>query len=254
MLTKFWDNLTTEDVTKLSRDIILIAPFSSIEQHGSHLPLNTDRVILDKILQKFCENNKKNKDFIILPNLSIGSASEHLDFEGTLSIDSINYINFCINYFDSILSKKFKKLLLINSHGGQTNHIEVIAKELKKKYNSINIIKTNYFQFEGYEKIISKNELEFGYHGGEFETSLMLYLAKDYVKINKIKKNKLSPDYQSKNIIGFEKNIKKQWTTKEISKNGIIGNPLLANFKKGEKLTNIALKTLKKIIEEFKSH
>ena len=50
------------------------------------------------------------------------------------------------------------------------------------------------------------------------------------------------------------KNIKKQWTTKEINKNGIIGNPLLANFKKGEKLTNIALKTLKKIIEEFKSH
>ena len=91
--------------------LFLLHPFSSIEQHGSHLPLNTDRVILDKILQKLCENNKKNNDFIILPNLSIGSASEHLDFEGTLSIDSINYINFCINYFDSILSKKFKKLL-----------------------------------------------------------------------------------------------------------------------------------------------
>lgn len=139
----------------------------------------------------------------------------------------------------------------LNGKGGW---IEVIAKELKKKYNTINIIKTNYFQFEGYEKIISKNELEFGYHGGEFETSLMLYLAKNYVKINKIKKNKLSPDYKSKNIIGYEKNIKKQWTTKEINKNGIIGNPLLANFEKGEELTNIALKTLKKIIQEFKLH
>ena len=52
MLTKFWDNLTTEDISRLSRNVILIAPFSSIEQHGSHLPLNTDRVILDKILQK----------------------------------------------------------------------------------------------------------------------------------------------------------------------------------------------------------
>ena len=50
MLTKFWNNLTTQEISKLSRNTIIIAPFSAIEQHGSHLPLNTDKIILDKLI------------------------------------------------------------------------------------------------------------------------------------------------------------------------------------------------------------
>ena len=69
MLTKFWNNLTTEEITKLSRNTIIIVPFSAIEQHGSHLPINTDKIILDKIIDKFCEENIKSKDFVVLPNL-----------------------------------------------------------------------------------------------------------------------------------------------------------------------------------------
>ena len=106
MLTKFWNNLTTEEITKLSRNTIIIAPFSAIEQHGSHLPINTDKIILDKIIDKFCEENKKNKDFVVLPNLCIGSSSEHDSFQGTLIVDSVNYINFCLNYLESVFSKK----------------------------------------------------------------------------------------------------------------------------------------------------
>ena len=91
MLTKFWNNLTTEEITKLSRNTIIIVPFSAIEQHGSHLPVNTDKIILDKIIDKFCEKNKKSKDFVVLPNLCIGSSSEHDNFQGTLSVDSVSY-------------------------------------------------------------------------------------------------------------------------------------------------------------------
>ena len=108
MLTKFWDNLTTQEIAKLSRNTIIIAPFSAIEQHGSHLPVNTDKIILDELINKFCEENKKSKEFIVLPNLSIGSSSEHNHFQGTLSVDSVNYINFCLNYLESIFSKKLR--------------------------------------------------------------------------------------------------------------------------------------------------
>ena len=107
MLTKFWNNLTTKEISKLSRNTIIVVPFSAIEQHGPHLPVSTDKIILDRILEKLSKKNHKNKDFVILPNLSIGSSSEHSDFEGTLSVNSLNYINFCINYLESIFSKKF---------------------------------------------------------------------------------------------------------------------------------------------------
>ena len=252
MRTKFWINLTTEDISKLSRNTIIIVPFSAIEQHGSHLPLGTDKIILDKILEKLCKKNNKSKDFVVLPNLSIGSSSEHASFEGTLSVNSLNYINFCLNYLENIFSKKFSKFVFINSHGGQTNHMEIVAKELKAKFKKSKIIKTNYFLFSGFEKIISINEFYHGYHGGEFETSLMLYLDKENVRINKIKKGFLSQDYKSKKIIGFEKNVKLQWDTENISKTGIIGNPQNASASKGEKLVKITIFTIEKIIKELK--
>ena len=252
MLTNFWNNLTTKEISKLSRNTVIIVPFSAIEQHGPHLPVSTDKIILDRILEKLCTKNKKNKDFVVLPNLSIGSSSEHSSFEGTLSVNSLNYINFCLNYLESIFSKKFYKFIFLNSHGGQTSHIEIIAKELKTKFIKSKIIKANYFLFSGYENIISTNELTYGYHGGDFETSLMLYLAKEKVRINKISKGKLSPDYNNKKIITFEKNIKLQWDTKDISKSGIIGNPQNASSVKGEKLTKVAILTIEKIIKELK--
>jgi len=252
MLTNFWNNLTTKEISKLSRNTIIIVPFSAIEQHGPHLPVSTDKIILDRILEKLCTKNNKNKDFVVLPNLSIGSSSEHSSFEGTLSVNSLNYINFCLNYLESIFSKKFHKFIFLNSHGGQTSHIEIIAKELKTKFNKSKIIKANYFLFSGYEDIISTNELTYGYHGGDFETSLMLYLANEKVRINKISKGKLSPDYKNNKIIGFEKNIKLQWDTQNISKSGIIGNPQNASSIKGQKITKVAISTIEKIIKELK--
>ena len=252
MLTKFWNNLTTQEIAKLSRNTIIIVPFSAIEQHGPHLPLGTDKIILDKIINKLCKKNNKSKDFVVLPNLSIGSSSEHSSFEGTLSVNSLNFINFCINYLENIFTKKFYKFVFLNSHGGQTSHMEIIAKELKAKFKKSKIIKANYFLFSGYEKVISVNELSHGYHGGEFETSLMLYLNYENVRINKIKKGPLSPDFKSKDLIGYEKNVKLQWDTENISKSGIIGNPVNASASKGEKLSKITISTIEKIIKELK--
>ena len=80
----------------------------------------------------------------------------------------------------------------------------------------------------------------------------MLYLANELVRKDKITKHKLSPDYNNKRIIGFEKNVKLQWSTEDINKTGIIGNPINANSKKGKEITNIAISTLKEIITEIK--
>ena len=251
MLTKFWSNLTSEEISKISKKTVLIFPFSSIEQHGSHLPVNTDKIILDGILENFANINCKSNKFIILPNIFLGSASEHLNFSGTISINSSQYIDYIYNIVDQFCKNKFTNFIFLNSHGGQISHLDIVAKELKSKYNMSKFIKANYFLFQGFDEIISPNELEFGYHGGEFETSLMLYLKPHLVKKNKIKKNKISPDFNSKKIITFEKNIKKAWNSNDINKSGVIGDPLNASSAKGKKILNLTLITLKKIVEEL---
>ena len=80
----------------------------------------------------------------------------------------------------------------------------------------------------------------------------MLYLAKEKIRINKITKGTLSPDYKSKKIIGYEKDIKLQWNTQDISKKGIIGNPKNSTSLKGQKIVKITILVLEKIIKELK--
>ena len=251
MLTKFWSNLSSGEIKNISLNKILIFPFSSIEQHGNHLPVGTDRLILDGILDKFSKKPSKTSNFIIMPNICLGSASEHLSYSGTISVNSSKYIDYVTEYVEQFCKKKFKKFIFLNSHGGQINHLDIVAKELKSKYKSIDIIKANYFLFDGYEKIIDKNELCYGYHGGEFETSLMLYLHPELVKTKFIKKNILSPDNNSKQIISYEKNIKRAWNTEDINKSGIIGNPAGSSSLKGKQIIDITLNTLKKIVTEL---
>ena len=249
MLTNFWENLTTVEIKNINRDAILIFPFSSIEQHGEHLPLNTDKKILRGILKKFSENYKSNK-YLIMPEIYFGSASEHSSFDGTISLDSLEFISHSLSIIEPICENNFKNIFLLNSHGGQISHIDIIAKELKAQFD-IQIVKGTYFLFDDFKGIISRKEKDYGYHGGEFETSLMLYLFPELVKLNKFKTHEYSSDYKSKKIISFEKNIKKSWLTEEISKSGIIGNPIKANKEKGRKIIDKIINCLNKIINEM---
>ncbi len=249
MLTNFWEELTTNEIKKLNRKIVLIFPFSSIEQHGPHLPLNTDKKILEGILLKFNKKYNSSK-YLIMPEIHFGSAAEHTDFDGTINIDSVEFISHSLSILENVCKLKFKNILLLNSHGGQISHIDIIAKELKSEFN-INIVKGTYFLFDQFKGIISSKEKDFGYHGGEFETSIMLYLFPNLVRQSKIFKHKLSPDYLSSKFISYEKNIKKAWLTRELSKNGIIGDPTNASTIKGRKIVEKVIICLKKIINEM---
>ena len=249
MLTNFWEELTTNEIKKINRKTVLIFPFSSIEQHGPHLPLNTDKKILEGILLEFNKKYNSNK-YLIMPEIYFGSAAEHTDFDGTISIDSLDFISHSLSILENICKLKFKNILLLNSHGGQISHMDIIAKELKSEFK-INIVKGTYFLFDQFKGIISSKEKDFGYHGGEFETSIMLYLFPNLVRQSKISKHRLSPDYLSSKTISYEKNIKKAWVTKELSKSGIIGDPRKSNAQIGKKIIDRVTQKLNKIINEM---
>ena len=80
----------------------------------------------------------------------------------------------------------------------------------------------------------------------------MLYLYPKLVKSNKIKKHQLSPDAKSKNVISYEKNIKRAWNTTDLTKSGIIGDPTKSTSLKGKKILEITSNTLEKIINGIK--
>ena len=194
MLTNFYEDFSSSEIKRINKKTVLIFPFSSIEQHGSHLPISTDKKILEGIINKFNSKFASNK-YLIMPQIYIGSASEHKSYEGTISLNSVDFIQYSIKIIEQFCKKKFKNILLLNSHGGQISHLDIIGKELKSKYN-ITIVKGTYFLFDDFKGIISRKEKEYGYHGGEFETSLALYALPNIVRLDKL---------QSSNEIGIQK-------------------------------------------------
>ena len=112
MLTKFWNNLTTKEISKLSRNTILIAPFSAIEQHGSHLPLNTDKIILDKLINKFLVSPN-----CFFPKPKINSMVIHFQpkYQNFYNIKKISNLEKVTNILFSnkrkMINKNIKKLL-----------------------------------------------------------------------------------------------------------------------------------------------
>ena len=113
------------------------------------------------------------------------------------------------------------------------------------------IVKGTYFLFDDFKGIISRKEKEYGYHGGEFETSLMLYLFPELVNMDKLTSYEYSTDLKSTKIITLEKKIKKSWLTEEISKSGIIGNPSKSNQDKGRKIVLKVINYINKIVNEL---
>ena len=162
----------------------------------------------------------------------------------------MEFISHSLSILENVCRLKFKNILLLNSHGGQISHIDIIAKELKSEFK-INIVKGTYFLFDQFKGIISSKEKDFGYHGGEFETSIMLYLFPNLVRQSKISKHRLSSDYLSSKTISYEKNIKKAWVTKELNKSGIIGDPRKSNAQIGKKIIDRVTQKLNKIINEM---
>ena len=144
----YWVNLTTEEINTFNKDCVVIIPMGAIEAHGNHLPLNSDisiaEMFADKLARKF--------NCIIAPSITYGPCEAMLKFSGTITItNKVFYLLLC-NVLDSIISHGFRKIYLLNGHGGNTEMIESSINSLKKKKR-----KAKLFFFNWDEEGIVKN-------------------------------------------------------------------------------------------------
>ena len=202
---------------------LIIIPVGSYEQHGPHLPLDTDYLIAEKISESIANMyfGKINK------GIQIGISTEHDGFEKTKSITQDQFINEIEKKINNL--DKNAKLVIINAHGGNIQALKVIEHLYQQKifvFSIFSLIKEDL-------KKLRTSDLGGICHAGEFETSIMLYLYPELVKINKLSEEDivyipfLDPNYVKKKP--------KNWKTIHYSKSGILGDPYQATIEKGKK-------------------
>ena len=218
---------------------LIFIPIGSYEQHGPHLPPETDYLIAKKITK--IVSAAFNGE--IIKGIKIGISPEHDGFENTKSISQEEFNLQIENILKSNQDKA--KYFLINAHGGNVNALNSIQEFNKNKIlvlNTFSLIK---------EELVDIRSSEIGgiCHAGEFETSIMLYLYPELVKMNKLSKNDtkyvpfLDPNYK--------KGEKKDWKTINYSKSGILGDPFHATVRKGDLWFSSLIKNMKSSIKKY---
>jgi len=234
-----------ESIAKEKRSTV-IWPFGAVEQHGPHLPLATDSIFVDEIISEVFKLFSADIPLKKLPTQYIGFSPEHKGFAGTISLSS-NLITSMIKEVGGQLSEMgFKRLILINGHGGQISLLNTAARELRSFAPGMAVFPCFLWSgVNGLSDLLTKTEIENGLHASLAETSLMLALKPELVGDERPNEgNKVEiPEGWS-----LEGNAPTAWLTDDFSKSGVIGDSRGANESLGKNLKELLINHWFKLI------
>ncbi len=231
----WWGDFTTKEFENLDAERVLaIIPVAATEQHGPHLPVSTDTSIMKGMLKTVIPLIPDDMDVRILPIQSIGKSNEHIRAPGTLTIGATNLINNWVDIGDSIARTKIRKVIFVNSHGGNEEIMGIVARELRVKHAML-VAKTSWSRFGMPQGIFSDDNSKYGIHGDDYETSLMLHFAPDLVNMA------LAQDFKSKiqdaeaefSLLRHTGTQTFAWMAGDLNPNGVVGQSIKATVEKG---------------------
>ncbi len=235
---RFFPYLTWTEIQSLpnKENVVIIQPLGAIEQHGPHLPLVVDAAISLGVLGKALAQLDPQIPAYALPCLYYGKSNEHRGFAGTITLSASTLLTLLQEIAESLYQSGFRKLILMNSHGGQPQVLEIAARDIHEKYPDFSVFPWfNWRVPHVAAELLTPEELELGIHAGDAETSLMLALLPEQVKLDKAVKE-YPQNLPQNSLLSLEGNLPFAWLTREISQSGVIGDATAASREKGDRL------------------
>jgi len=231
----YWAELTTQSFASINTEsTIALLPVAAIEQHGPHLPLDTDVQICRGLVKQLMANTATEHQLIALPLMEIGESSEHSDFAGTLSCPPEHLMSMWTSLGKQAHKVGIKKLLILNTHGGQPTIVDLVAQRLRTE-NRMLAVSVNSFRLGIPDGLFDPQEITNGIHAGEIETSMMLYLNPSSVRME-LSENFIStsPLTNGKHPhIGLSGFARTAWQAQDLTLHGAIGNASNADPERG---------------------
>ena len=178
---------TWPDVARLDRDrVLVLAPIAACEQHSRHLPTFTDSVLCGSIAAAV-EKNLRD-EVLLLPNLWLGASDHHFAFGATLSVSVDTHTRLLEELLAPILEDGFRRVLILNGHGGNIDTLHVALRRLQPRYPDRLLTGASYWELASGElsQLANGPRKEMG-HACEFETSMMLHFRPDLVRVKEIR-------------------------------------------------------------------
>ncbi len=242
-----WPEVRQLDFTRL----VVLFPLGSFEQHGHHLPLTTDTDIVTAVARRV--EQQRSKTVLCLPTLWPGHSTHHLFFPGTLSVQQAPYIQMVNELCSSVVKMGATKVFLLNGHGGNDIPVRAALRDLKTAFPKIQFVFASYWSLAA-KTIKETRESELGGlgHACEMETSIMLHLHPDRVKMNLARRDgpKHTDEYRKADM-QYSRAVYFVNEFHEATETGTVGHPDLATAEKGEKFLNGIVRDVTKFVDAF---
>lgn len=242
MPVRRWHELTSADfVDGALAQAVAVLPAGAVEQHGPHLPLGTDLLIANALVERAAALVPDGLTVLVIPESAIGYSTEHGNFPGTLSLSSAALAAVWIETGESLARAGVRRLLSANAHGGNVPVMDIVARELRARFGML-VAGLSWFDFDLPAGVAGLDEAAHDIHGGRLETSMMLYLHANLVRMDKAadftsatrSMARDRPALFARGAAGFG------WLAEDLNPAGAMGNAAAADGVTGQRIVEHA--------------
>ncbi|MBV5297666.1 MAG: creatininase family protein [Rhodoferax sp.] len=262
--SRFWADWSSADFAQLGRSgdaarTIAVLPVAAIEQHGPHLPLSVDTVLVNGVLAAALPRLPVALKLLVLPTQAIGLSTEHARFPGTLTLKNETILRLWGDIAESVAAAGIRKLVLFNAHGGNVSVMDLVARDLRARLDML-VYSVSWFnlplldaQGGDVNARFSADEQRFGIHAGDMETSMMLALDPACVEMARAQNFVSAAQARARQfeIVGNGKSAKLGWQMQDYNPAGAVGNAAAASLDKGRALVDAAGRALARLLAEI---
>ncbi len=254
-LPGLWHELAWPDLAGLDPEAtVALLPVGAIEQHGPHLPLGVDALIVEELARAALARAEPGLPLLVLPTLPVGKSDEHLAFPGTLTLSGATLAAAWAELGASLARAGVRKLLLLNGHGGQIATGQIVARELRIRHRML-VVPVLWPQLGLPAGLLPEVELRFGIHGGALETALVLALRPDLVRLDRLaefdpatrRRADAAPILSSLGAAGFG------WMAQDLHPSGAAGDARLASAELGRRVLEHVAGRLLALVRELRA-
>jgi len=232
---------------------VIFLPVGTIEQHGPHLPLITDACTATEMSRMAAE--KLDGLALLMPTVFYAFNEHHLDFPGTIAVDTHPFINYVADIGRSLAHHGFRKIVIVNGHGSNVPFMDIAARTITNKTEALCAL-VSWWSLLPAELLreLRESSVPGGMaHGCELETSVMLHLRPDLVQIDRAEKD---INFEESKYIWWDLQQPSPVTYQEwfsrYSKTGIVGDPTKATAEKGRRFVDAVVERLADFGREFR--
>jgi creatinine amidohydrolase len=250
----FFAHMTSPEVrAAVTENCVAIIPIGTIEQHGPHLPVDTDVLLAESVVEVAVNKTGNRGKAIIFPSIPYSYAMNQAHLPGTIAIESDTFIQLMVEICRGISQQGFRKIFLVNGHAPNISSLDVAANRITNEGNSL-VAVANYWSFgrSQINEIREAKEKGGMSHACEFETSLYLALHPERVQMEKaIDENNQTPSNYYWRDISIPAPVLMWDPFQIVTKSGVLGHATMGTREKGEKLIEVITNDLANFIIEF---